>query len=182
MTRWRLIPVADDQEWFAVIEGGVVTQTGKGHDPHLHPADAQPDEVRLFDSTQAYRTDPLVRARDLEDWRGREMDTVEAMKSPEAYAGKADDARRWLRNNPDPLLDPVFDVLTDLAALRDEYPWIAIDCQEVPGATPRACAEAIDAAVKRQSADDDDPDLGTWERELRRVRKREKAKGYTPPV
>lgn len=173
--------MADDQKWFAVVEGGVVTQSGKGQDPNLHPADELPDEVRLFDSTEAFRSDPLVRARDLEEWRARELDVVETMKSSEAYAGKAEDARRWLKDNPHPSLDQDFDPEEDIDELREEYLWLAIDCQIVPGATPRACAEAILAAVNRDRVDDDDPELGTWERELRRVKRREKAKGYTPP-
>ena len=104
---------------------------------------------------------------------------VEQLKTAEEYAGKAENAARWITNNPEivgtaPLVHP--DNATPEEIYQHDYgdysptsyPWMSIEV-DVRGITPRQCAEEIQAAVVR----DDESDIGTLAKARRRVQLRE---------
>lgn len=104
---------------------------------------------------------------------------VEDWKTEQEYAGKADDAVRWLANN-EPVIGDAPLVPVELASAAhiaahtmgdhtaEHYPWMALE-MDARGITARECAEMIIAAINR----DDEHNLGALEKARRRINLRE---------
>lgn len=84
--------------------------------------------------------------------------SIHSLKTSDAYAGKAENAYRWIRNNP---TGDTGDYTAEL------YPWMAIEV-EAKSETPRAIAESIVGAITREH--------GSLEQERERVALRESVK------
>jgi len=135
--------------------------------PELQPGEYfvySSDPVNEPDALAAVATvDALEAAMDVEHW-----------KTAEEYAGKAENATRWLLNNPEtvgdaPLIDPASGTAAELLThthgdyTAEGYIWmfIVIDSRNC---APRECAESIMEAIKRTN----DSDMGSWEKARRR--------------
>lgn len=99
---------------------------------------------------------------------------VEDWKSEAEYAGKAEEATRFITTNPPligdaPLIDRAVALPAQILAhdvgdyTADKYPWMSIVI-ELDNVTPRECAESIIAAMKRNDANN----KGTWQRAYER--------------
>lgn len=104
---------------------------------------------------------------------------VEEWKTPEEYAGKSENAERWINNNPMVIGDaPLIPESSATSAeimqhthgdyTAERYRWMSIEIDE-KGCSPRECAELIMWAITRNDVDD----IGSWEKAKRRVALRE---------
>ena len=103
---------------------------------------------------------------------------LERFDKTQEYSAKGVEAVEWLENNPD---DGLLDIHTATPAqiqayqwgdyTADKYPWISIEV-DLTDVTPRACAESIVAAMKR----DEVSERGAWTVAWNRVQLREQIK------
>jgi len=128
----------------------------------------QPGEYFVYSSDPANEPDALAAVATVDALESAM--NVEHWKTAEEYAGKAENAIRWLLNNPPtvgdaPLIDPALataDVLLahthgDYTAERYIWMFIVVDSRNC---TPRECAESIMSAIKRTN----EADMGSWEK------------------
>lgn len=153
--------------FYAVFDAnGNVTEVGEGD---ANPQDGE--TVEWFDTIAERETDSRIG-----DWRAglvrarRLGDEVEAKKTSEEYAGKAENAARWMANNPEQA-DTASLAHTHGDYTEDLYIWLSLEV-EVAGKTPRQAATEIMAAVKR----DQESDMGTWQQARKRIETREQLK------
>ena len=137
----------------------------------------QPGETFVYSTDPENESDAIAIIAELASNTDRM--NIEDWKSPEEYAGKAENAARWLASNPAvvgsaPLIDPLDATEADLLLhdygdyTVDAYPWMSLEI-DAKGCKPRECAADIMTAVKRADAHA----LGSWEKARRRIALRE---------
>lgn len=152
--------VKAQKPYHAIIQNGVVVDVGSGAFYMLREGQS----AQEFDTKKECALNPLVAAWELSKALPILEDTVQAMKSQHAYAGKEYDARMLMRSVVD-------GVLAVGVYAPDKFPHLALEV-EAQGCTPLEAAESILMAVARADAND----MGTIAQEQKRLQLRERVK------